>query len=183
MSCCSNLKERCLSSKDCLSSSWGSALADMERRAPGMDMDGMKEKAGTGDMGETADREEKAETEDREALRPRRSSNSRNNDVRNIRRDGGHDHRDRDRDRRDSDDNDDNDDASSCQPPDETSSARASRDRGTKRETAQAFIASGDWRRRVPRTPHPSRGSRPALRRMPSAALIWGCSSRPRSSD
>ncbi len=92
----------------------------MERRAPGMDMAGMKDKAGTGDMGEMADREEMAETGDREALRPRRSTNSRNNDGRNIRRDGGHDHRNRGRDRRDGDDNDDNDGVSSCQPPDKT---------------------------------------------------------------
>jgi hypothetical protein len=115
MSCCSNSM---MSSKDCLSSSWGPALADRERRVPGMDMAGMKDKVETGDMGETADREDRAGTGDRERLRPRRGSNSRNNDGSNIRRDGGHAHHNRGRDRRDSDGNDHNDDASSCQPPD-----------------------------------------------------------------
>ena len=64
----------------------------------------------TGDTGETADKEEMEGTGDREALRPRRSSNSdSSSNRRNIRRDGGHD-------RRDGDD-DDNDGASTCQPP------------------------------------------------------------------
>ena len=170
MSCCSNLKERCLSS------SWNSALADPERRAPGMDMAGTKDKAETGDMGETADREDRAGKGDREALRPRRNSNSRNNDSRNIRRDGGHNYRNRGRDRRDNDDNDDNrdngdnGDAFSCQPPDETSTARASRDGGRNVNRRKLSSPPGIGEGRCRECPIPVGIP------MPSAALIWGCS-------
>jgi len=74
----------------------------------------MADMTGTADRVDTADTAETAETADREPLSRIRSS-SRNDGVRNLRRDGGHDRRDGDDNRNRCDGNDD--DACSCQPP------------------------------------------------------------------
>jgi hypothetical protein len=156
-----------LRSTKCLSSNSILAVRNMEQRATRTHTAGTTRD--TGDTEDTADMEDKADTADTEALRRSHSSNNRNNDGRNIRRDGArdrgnhgdgvHDNRSRrdghDRDGHDRDGHDrdghDNDDAVSCQPPE--------------------------------RSPSNGRGFDLLPGFANAAALIWGYSSRPRSPD
>jgi hypothetical protein len=92
-SCClnSSARVRCLSSMDCLSSSWSSALAGMARRVRDRDMD-TEDKGDTEDRADTVEKEDTAEKADREALRTNRNNSP--HGTRNNGRGRGRNHSD-----------------------------------------------------------------------------------------